>query len=247
MLFQVVAQGFADGLLHGAHHFAVAKFGLGLTFELRLGHFDGQHGSEAFAEVLAGDFDIVFRNFFEFFFTVVVGVFFQRACQRDAESGQVCAAFDGVDVVDIRVYVLGVAVVVHDGQFYRDTLFFGVQVDDIVEQVPAALVDVAYKFAHAIFREEGCLFGLAFFVGAQVAQNDGDAGVQKCQFAHAVGENFVFVCGGGENAAVRPKLLACAAQMGFAYHFYGIQRCAACVFLLVYFAIAKYLRFHVCR
>ena len=90
MLFQVVSEGFAHGLVDGAAYFAVAQLGLGLSLELGLRHFDGDNGDESFAEVFARYF---YFGFFELlgagFFTVLL----QYTGQRSTESGFVCSAF----------------------------------------------------------------------------------------------------------------------------------------------------------
>ena len=51
MLFQIVGERFAHGLLHGSRHLRVAELGLRLSLELRFCHFDGDDGGESFAEV----------------------------------------------------------------------------------------------------------------------------------------------------------------------------------------------------
>ena len=105
MLFEIIVEGFADGLLHGSRHLAVAKLGLGLSLKLRFSHLDGDDGSESLAEVLAGDF--YFRLFYLFGNGGVgIGVGLQGTCEGDAESRQVCTSLDGVDVVDVRVDIL---------------------------------------------------------------------------------------------------------------------------------------------
>ena len=73
-------------------------------------------------------------------------------------------------------------------------------------------------------------------------RDNGDTGIQECQFAHAVGQNLIFVSGRDEDAAVRPELLACAPKFGFAYDLDRIKRLAAFVFLLVNLAFQMCIR-----
>ena len=54
MLFQPGAELLVDGLRDEALDLAVAQLGLGLAFELRLGHPDGDDGGQALADVVAG-------------------------------------------------------------------------------------------------------------------------------------------------------------------------------------------------
>ena len=56
MLLQIVGQRLAHTGFHGAYHFGVAQFGLGLALELRLEHLNRNYGREALAEVVLGDF-----------------------------------------------------------------------------------------------------------------------------------------------------------------------------------------------
>ena len=112
MLFEVVGKGFAHGLVDGARHFGVSQLGFCLSLELRFGHFHADDGREAFAEVFAADF---YLCFFYLLCRCLFGVFLQDARQCLAEPDEVRAAFDGVDVVDIAVYVFAVGRVVHNG------------------------------------------------------------------------------------------------------------------------------------
>ena len=52
---------------------------------------------------------------------------------------------DGVDIVHVRMDVLAVVGIVHDGYFDRRALFLSLQIDDIVEEVGTVAIDVAHK------------------------------------------------------------------------------------------------------
>ena len=53
MFFQVIGQSFANCLIDGATHFAVAQLRLRLSLKLRFGYFDGDDGDESFTEVFS--------------------------------------------------------------------------------------------------------------------------------------------------------------------------------------------------
>ena len=61
-----------------------------------IGYFNGNNGSQTFAEVVSRDF-----NFHLFQHLAVFGVFLQRTGQRTAETCQVCTTFDSVDIVNV--------------------------------------------------------------------------------------------------------------------------------------------------
>ena len=132
MFFQIVGKGFAHSLIHSTHYLVVTELRLGLSFKLRLCHLDGDYRSQSFAEVIAGNFDFGFLQHL-----VVFGIFLQRTGQCTAETGKVRTAFDGIDIVYVRVNVLIIRRVVHDGHFHRCALLLGVDVYYIVHEVLA--------------------------------------------------------------------------------------------------------------
>ena len=243
MLFKIVGKGFADGCLHGADDLVVAEFGLGLAFELRLHHLYRNHGREAVAEVFGVDFDLgVLEK------VVVVGVFFQRGGEAAAEAGEVCAALDGVDVVDERVDVLVGGGVVGQGHFHGDAGALGVEVDDVVDERFFVGVDVFDKFTQAFFGVEGLGAGGAVVVAlAQVGEGEADAGVEVGEVAQAVGEDAVLVNGGRENRAVGLEGHARAGGVAFSDDGEFARGLAAGVFLRVYLAVAAHVGAEICR
>ena len=103
-------------------------------------------------------------------------------------------ALNGVDVINIGVHVLRERVVVLHGHLDRDTVPFGVEVDDLVDDRRAARgIEVLDELLEALFRIEVVFAGLAFVVLALVVEVQADALVQECQFAQAVGQDVVFV------------------------------------------------------
>ena len=246
MLLKIVGEGFANGLLHGTGYFRVAEFRLRLTFKLWLGNLDGDDGGEAFTEVFTGDFYLglldVLRDD-----GVGIGIGLQRARQGHAETREMGTAFDGVDVVDVGVDVLRVIGVIHDGNLDGDALFFGLQIDDVVEEVGAVTVYVAHELFQSVLGMEHFLTGLSVFVGAQVGKCNLDAGIEEGQFAHTTGNDVPLIVGGGEDGGVWPELLARTAQGGLADDLHGIEGLALLVFLLIDFSVAIDLRCHVAR
>ena len=220
VFLKVIAEGFTDGGIHNTHHFGVAKFGLGLSFELGLCHLDADDGGKTFAEVFTGDFHLCLLNLLG---SGLLSIFLQHAGDGSAETCKVRTTLDGVDVVDVGMEVFAVAGVVDDGHFHGDAVTLGVDVDDIGDKGRAHGVLVTDKLAQAEFTVEYLLMGFPLLVLlAHVGQCDGESGIEECQFAHAVGEDAVAVCGGGEDFRVGPELLARAAQFGLADYLHGI-------------------------
>ena len=245
MFFQVIRERLAHGLVHRAAHLAVAQLGLGLPFELRLGHLHGNHRREPFAEVLAGDFHL---GLFQLLGAGVFGVFLEHAREGCAETGLVRAALLGVDVVHVGMQAFAVARVVHDGALDGRAAFFGVEVYHVVEQRRVVAVEVAHELLHAFLAVERFLQGVPLLVVlAQVGQRDADAPVEVGQLAHTGLERLVFVGGHGEDAAVGPEGLPRARfrRVARAHFLDGVEGFAAGVFLLVHLASAPHLGGHV--
>ena len=105
-------------------------------------------------------------------------------------------------------------------------------------------VDVAHELAQAEVIVEGFSARVALFVGAQVGERDGDAGVEECQFSHTVCEDIVAVFRYGKDRLIGPEVLARAAQVGFAHHGNGRLGMPFSIFLTVNLAVAEHLRHH---
>ena len=151
MLFQIISECFAYGLIDRTAHFVVAQLRLGLSFKLGFGHFHGNNGNQSFAEVLTGDFNL---GFFQLFGASVFGIFLQHTGQCRAETGLVRTAFLGVDVVDVGMQVFPIACVIHHGAFDGHARLLGIQINDIIEKRRVIAVQVTNEFFHALFRME---------------------------------------------------------------------------------------------
>ena len=170
VFLEVVAQCRGHGLIDRSGHFVVAQLGLGLSLELRFGHLHRDVAVDV--ELQLGEH------------SRVLGVFLERARQRAAESRQVRAAFDGVDVVHVGVYVLREGVVVLHGHFDRNAVLLGVEVDDLLDDRRAARgVEVLDELLEALFRIVVVLVRLALLVRPAVVEVQVDALVQECQLA----------------------------------------------------------------
>ena len=133
--------------------------------------------------------------------------------------------FNGVDVVDIGVQVLGVGSVVHNGYFDGGVLLLGVQIDYIIDEWRTARIDVANKVAQTTFAIE-LLRANAFYTHfgilfqTHIGQRNGNACIQVSQLTHAIGQRIVLISSGNEDAAIGPELLTCTANVGFAHNFH---------------------------
>ncbi len=234
VLFEVVAERFADGLRHGGHHLLVAELGLGLSLELRFEHFDRHYGRESLAEVVAGHLDL---GFFEYL--VVVGIFLEGLGESAAEAGEVCAALYCVDVVDVGVDVLAEVGVVGERHLHGYSLALGGEVYDVGYQLCLVGVDVAHEFLKSVLGVEHFAAVLAFGVGdASVGEREGDSGVEEGQVAQTVGQCGVVVDGDGEYRCVGQECDGGAGVGALALYAQLRGGLAAGVFLHVVFAVA---------
>ena len=108
--------------------------------------------------------------------------------------------------------ILAVVGVIHHRHFDGHSLFLGLEIYDIVEEVCAMTVDIAHKFFQSVLGMEHFLPCITLFVGTKVGKRDSDTCVQICQFTHTLCYDIVFVCSGGEHSWVRPKLLPCSSE-----------------------------------
>ena len=192
IFFQVIAECFTHSHFHRSHYLGISELCFGLSFELRFGHFDGDNRCQSLAEVIAADFYFCFFELFEQF--VVFGVFFQRTCKSASETGQVSSSLNGVDIIHIRVNIFIVRGIVKHGNFYRCAVFLGRNVDDVVNQVFTAFVDVGNKFFQSFAGEECFTYEISILIFlAFIGEREGDSGVEVSQFAQTVGQHFVFI------------------------------------------------------
>ena len=144
-----------------------------MGYEIRVR--DSADGREAFAHVFARELEIVLLVLSE----QILGLLVDGARQRGLEAHHVRAAVHRVHVVHKREQAFVVAFVVTEGDFERNTLRFFLEVDGLVVQ--------RFLVAVHVFDECRDAAGEMEFVGtnlfALVAQGDGQAFVEKGQFA----------------------------------------------------------------
>ncbi len=191
LFLQVVGQRLGDDVLHGRAHFAGDQLVLGLAAELGLGHLHGQHAAQAFAHVVAADFDLGLLGQF-----VLLDVLADHARHGRAQARQVGAAVALRDVVGEAQHLLGVAVVPLHGDFDADlgagdaavafgrAAAFGVEGRGMQHLLVG--VDELHEAHDAAGAGEVILAAVAL-----VLEADAHAVVQEGQFAQALGQDLV--------------------------------------------------------
>ena len=243
MFFQIICQYFTHCLVNSTHHFVVTQLRFSLSFKLWFSYFYRNNGSQTFTEVISRDFNLhLFQHL------AVFGVFLQRTGQRTAETCQVCTTFDSVDIVNVWVNVFGESGIVHDSHFNRNSLFFRVQIDNVVNQVLAWRLDKTYKLSQTFFWIKLLTLEASVLVhNPTVRQGDAETSVQISQFAQTWSQNLVIVYRFCKDGIIRPELLAGSSDVGCTDFFYRVKRFTDLILLLIDFTIAEYLRSHVGR
>ena len=130
MFLQIIAQGFADGLIHGTRYFVITQLGFCLTFKLRFGHLDRNNGGQSLAEVIALDFDFCLLQQLG-----ILGIFLQCTRQTTTETGEVRTTFYGINVIDIRENTFVVGSIIGHGHLDRNALLLRYDMDNILNQL----------------------------------------------------------------------------------------------------------------
>ena len=202
MFLQIIVHGLAHSLLYGRTHFHVTQLGLGLTFELWLGHLHAHHGGESFLEVLG--LDVVGKlGLLEHL--LLVAVLLQGATQCRAETVEVCTTLIGVDIVHKAVNGLRITRVVGQGNFDGHTVAFGNKVNDVRNQWGAALVHPLHEFLQALGTVEHLETGLAIGLNGlrtQVGERKMDARIQVAKVTQTLSQTIPFEHSFGENRVI---------------------------------------------
>ena len=234
VFLEVSLEHVGHGLADGGADLGVAELGFGLALELRFCHLHADHSGQAFAEVVSADVKLQLVQH-----AAAVGVLFQGVGQPPTETGEVCTAFVGVDVVDVGEEVLRERVVVRHGDLHRHAVAFATHVNHLLDDRFAVAIEVGHKVLQAFCAVEGFVDKVAFLVGVTlVGHRDGDALVQVRELAHAVGEGVVAVDEGFKNFVVRLEFYRGASLVGRADFAHRVLLLASGVFLLVDFAAA---------
>ena len=152
MLLQVVLQRLSYCTRNHSRYFGVTELGLRLAFELRFCHFDRDHRRQTLTEIVRIDSGV---TVFVFQFRLlqhlaVLGIFLHHTRQRSAETGYVRTTLDGVDVIDIGVYVLVEIGVVDHRYLHRRTVLVGIEVDHLADERRTRTVDVTNELAQTL-------------------------------------------------------------------------------------------------
>ena len=216
VLLKVVGQSLRDGLVHSGSNLVITEFGFGLALKLRLGNLHRHNSREALAEVVARDVELNLRKH-----TILLGIFFHRAGESPTETGQVGTTLDGVDVVHIGVHVLREAVVVLHSHLHGGTVFLGVDVDNVVNNLlTTALIKILNKALQAIVRVEVLVEILTLLIPLPAVGNvKVDTLVEECQLAQPCSQDFIAVDCGGEDVAIRLELNGGTGAVGLADNF----------------------------
>ena len=209
VLFEVISQCLAYSRGHHTCHFGVAQFGLGLSFELRFSHFDGDDGCESLTEVIRVDGGVTFLvaqfGFLEEF--ALLGVFLHHAGESRAEALYVRSAFYGVDIIDIRMDVLVEIAVVDHSHFNGCAVLACIEMNNIGDEGCAGLVDITDELAQAFFGIERLRFARAVLIDhAFVFERDTYTGVEESEFAHTIGEDVPLIDGFRKDAVIGEEM-----------------------------------------
>ena len=263
MLLQVVLQRLGYGTRYHTLHLGVTQFGFGLTLKLRLSDLNGDHGRKSLTEVVRIDIGVTLFVF-QFSFLqhlAILGVFLHHTRQGCTETGYVGTTLDGVDIVDVGVYVLVEVGIVHDGYLYRRTVLIRTQVDHLRDKRRTVAVDVTHELLQALLRVE--LLTLAFghlhailermlLHHALILEHDLNTSIQEGQLAHTVCQDLPLVGRHGEDGIVRPELhertgltlLPVADSLVLGDHMYRRERFTLLVVLSMDLAVAIHLDVH---
>ena len=172
---------------------AVAELGFGLALELRVGEADGDDGRQAFAEVVPLR-DVILED------VRPLAVVVDRAGERTLEAAQMCAAFEIADVVGEGADVLGVAVVVLQGDADLGVFEAAVDADHVGEQRIFGAVQVFDELDDAVLVLE-----LVRLAAALVGNEDPRAGGEKGELLQPLVEDVVAEFRVGENLRIGPE------------------------------------------
>ena len=223
--------------LHKGLGFGVAELGLGLAFELRVGEFDGDHGRQAFAHVVAGQvLVLVFED------GLVTRVTVDQRGQCRTEALLVGAAFGGGNRVRKGVHSLGVGGSPLHGEFSGNAELevFGLEADDILfhrcglahlDQVVDVILDaVEVLVGDGLVLLTGLAFGVAghFVAGlvsdAFVGQAKLQALVQEGHLLEAGTQRLEIINGGFKDLRVGPEGHGCTGGFALGHRLTLLQR-----------------------
>ena len=266
MLLEVVLQRLSYCRRNHTCYFGVTEFGLRLAFKLRLCHFDRDDRRQTLTEIVRidGRVTVFIFQFRLLQHLAVLSIFLHHTGQRSAETGYVRTTLDGIDIIDIGVYVLIEIGVVDHRYLYRRTVFVGIEVDHLADERRTGTVDVTHELGKALLRVEGLLLALghfgailqfALYHDALVLQYDLDSCVQECELTHTIREDLPVINGLRKDRIIRPELhestslalLPVTRSLLLRDHMYRRQRFAFRIILTVDLSVTINLHVHLRR
>ena len=166
MLFEIVSHGLSHSLVDSSCHLTVAEFCLGLSLELRLGHFYRNHGCKSLTEILTGNFHL---GFLKLFGSRFLGILLQHTGDGRAEADEMGTSLNGIDIIHIGMEVLAVRGVVHHRHLDGYIVLFSIDINHIIEKMGARRVNVTHKFTQTEVGMKHILPGISLIILPQVS------------------------------------------------------------------------------
>ena len=209
VLLQIVLQRFGYGCTYHTGHFRVTQLGLRLTLELRFGYLDGDNRRQTLTKIVRIDSRVTVLIFelrlLEHL--ALLRVFLHYTRESRTETGYVGTTLNGIDVIDVGVYVLVEVGVVDHSYLNRRTVFLGIQMNHLADERRTGTVDITNELTQTLLRVELLFLAVTLCVfHAFVLQHDLDTGIQERQLTHTVREDIPVINGLGEDRIIRPEL-----------------------------------------
>ena len=145
------------------------------------------------------------------------------------------------------MYILGVIRIIHNSDFDWNSLFFGFQINNIVEKMGTMTIYVTHELFQSILSMEDFHARLPLFISTQVGQCNLDTCIQISKLTHTTSNDIPLIMDGCKDCLIWPKLLTRTTLVCGAHHFNWIQRFTLFILLLIYLAITEHLRKHMRR
>src|SRR5262249_21619751 len=127
----------------------------------------------------------------------LLAVLIERTSDGGAETGNVGAAFDCVDVVDVGMGVFGVLTAILQRDFVADAVLFAADVNDVGMQRFAGAIQVLDEFDDA-----SLVVKFVVLVGLLVFEENMRAAIEEGELLQALVKNVVGELGGLEDLGV---------------------------------------------
>ena len=195
VLLEILDQAVRNRCLDLALHLGVAKLGLRLTLELRIGQLHADDRRQALPDVVAGEVAVGLLQD-----AGLAGPVVERARQRRTKTGDVRPTIDGIDVVREGKDVLGVRVVVLERRLDEGPALIALDVDRPAVQRLLVPVQVPHERLQATLEVERPLA-----VDPLIDEPDPDLLGQVGRLAQALRDELKRVFGRLEHARIRTE------------------------------------------